>query len=160
MPPFFGFVFRYGWTLFVLVTVLNAFMIKARSQKMIARNPDLHAGYEQLFKGYLIFMNIPWLVMGFGMIAGGVPNIFSFLAPRQGNPFVLAFHASVVILWMLTIWWVYLKGGAEFLARHPGALNSEIKSPELIKLLVGVMLLGGILAMAAMWSMDFPGIAL
>ncbi len=158
MAPIFQFIFLNGWVVFIVFTVLNAFMLKARSQKTIARKPDLRAGYEQLFRGYLVYMNIPWLVMGFGMLVGKLPNIFSFFTPRQGNLFVLAFHASIVILWILSVRWIYFKGGAEFIVRHPGALNAEINSPLQIKLLFGVMLLGGILGMGFMWAMNFPGI--
>jgi hypothetical protein len=148
-----NFIFDNGWILFILVTVINAFYLKARSQKFIAKQPELQEGYDQLFKGYLTYLNIPWIVMGIGVLFGGVPGIFGFFRPRDGNIFVLAFHASVVILWILSIWWVYFKGGAEFLVKYPGVLNQDIKSPILLKILFGVMLIGGIFGMAFMWSL-------
>ena len=147
-----NFIFDNAWVLFILVTVFNAFYLKARSQKIIAKQPDLREGYEKLFKGYLIYLNIPWIVMGIGVLFGGVQGVFSFFRPRDGNIFVLAFHASIVILWILSIWWLYFKGGAEFLVKYPGVFNRDIKSPILLKTLFGVMLAGGIFGMAVMWS--------
>ncbi|HET6668956.1 MAG TPA: hypothetical protein VFH15_01880 [Pyrinomonadaceae bacterium] len=58
-----------------------------------------------------------------------------------------------VALLILSIFWIYFSSGAEFLVKHPGVLNSDIRSLVLIKLLVGVMLLGG-MAEIAMWSED------
>lgn len=147
-----NFIFDNGWVLFIFVTVFNAFYLKARSQKNIAKQPELKEGYDQLFKGYLIYSNIPWIVMGIGVLLGGVPGVFDFLRPRDGNIFVLAFYATVVILWILSIWWIYFKGGAEFLIKYPGVFNQDIKSPILLKVLFGVMLIGGIFGMAFLWS--------
>jgi len=146
-----NFIFKNAWVLFILVTVLNAFMLKARSKKMIDQQPDLQAGYGQIFKGYLIYLNIPWIVMGVGVLFGGVPSVFSFFRPRDGNVFVLAFHASVVILWILSIWWLYFNGGAEFLVKYPGVFNQDIKSPNFLKLYCALALAGGVLAMLFMW---------
>jgi hypothetical protein len=91
--------------------------------------------------------------MGIGVLFGGVPGVFGFFNPRDGNIFVLAFHATVVILWILSIWWIYFKGGAEFLVKYPGVFNQDIKSPILLKVLFAVMLIGGIFGMAFMWSL-------
>jgi hypothetical protein len=100
------FVFDYAWILFILVTVLNASILRVRSSRIVKEHPELQNGYDQLFKGYLLYMNIPWVVMGIGMIFGGVPSTLSYFAPRHGNLFVVAFHVSVVILWLLGIWWL------------------------------------------------------
>jgi hypothetical protein len=151
--PVGNFIFDNGWVLFILITVFNSFYLKARSQKIIAEKTDLQEGYDQLFKGYLTYLNIPWVVMGIGVLFGGVPGVFGFFNPRDGNIFVLAFHATVVILWILSIWWIYFKGGAEFLVKYPGVFNQDIKSPILLKVLFAVMLIGGIFGMAFMWSL-------
>ena len=145
------FVFDYAWIFFILVTVLNAVILKARSSKIVRGRPELQDGYDQLFKGYLLYMNIPWVVMGIGMVFGRVPSTFSYFAPRHGNFFVIAFHVSIVILWLLSIWWLYLRGGAEFLAQYTGAFNRRVRSPLFIKMSFGLSLLGGIAAETVMW---------
>jgi hypothetical protein len=94
--------------------------------------------------------------MGVGILIGGVPSVFDFFYPRSGNPYVLAFHATAILLWALMIFWVYLGTGAEFLVKYPGVMNVEIKSPLVFKLLVALMLLGGMAAEISMWTQVLP----
>lgn len=137
------------WLIAIGVTFANAYIIRSRAREAIARNPDLKEGYEKIFRGYLIYLNIPWVVMGIGILVGGVSSVFDYFNPRAGNPFVLVFHLSIIILWLLSIIWVYFRGGAEFLVAHPGVVN--IKSALVLKFLFALMLLGGVIALIAMW---------
>ena len=91
-PPF----FRHAWLMFVAVTVANALILKFRSRGYIRERPELAAGYTRLFRGVLFWGNLPWLVMGIGIELGGVPGIFSYFRPRDGNPYVLAWFAAVL----------------------------------------------------------------
>jgi hypothetical protein len=146
------FVFDYAWIFLILVTTINALVLKVHSSRIVKEHPELQGGYDQLFKGYIIYMNIPWAIMGIGMVFGGVPSAFNFFTPRHGNIFVIPFHASIVILWFLGIWWVYFKGGAEFLNKYKGIFNRDF-SANFIKVYFGVCLIGGILGMIVMWSL-------
>ena len=145
------FVFDYAWVLFILFTCIQAFRLKARSSNIVDEHPELQKGYDQLFKGYLFYLNIPWVIIAIGMLFGKVPSTYSFLRPRDGNPFVIAFHLAIVMLWVLGIWWVYFKGGAEFLVKYKGLFNREVTS-SFIKFYLGACLLGGVLGMVFMWS--------
>lgn len=144
------------WFIAIGVTCVNALILRSRARKEIERNPDLAEGYSQLLKGYLVFLNIPWLVMGLGIILGGTRSVFDYFDPRSGNPYVIAFHITGLVLWALTVFWVYIVGGAEFLVRYPGVMNYDIKSPLVLKLLFAVMLLAGMAAEIAMWSGRLP----
>ena len=147
------FIFDYAWVLLILITVLNAFILKTRSKKFMKDNPELEEGYDRLFKGYLIYMNIPWVIMGVGMLLGGVPSTFSYLTPaRISNPFIIVFHATIVILWILSIWWLYFKDGAEFLVKYKGVFNRDFQSPMVIKVFFGIALIFGVAGMIFMWS--------
>jgi hypothetical protein len=84
--------------MFIVVSVINAFYLKIRSRPMIEEHPELQKGYDQLFKGELIYLNILWVVAGIGMIFGGFSDFSSFLKPSAGNLFILAFHVTVIIL--------------------------------------------------------------
>jgi hypothetical protein len=143
------------WLIAIVVTSINAYILKSRSQEAIARNPQLKEGYDKIFRGYLIYLNIPWVVMGIGILSGRVSGVFNYFNPRAGNPFVLAFHLSLVILWVLSVYWIYFRGGAEFLVKHPGLMNIDPKSALSLKLIFALMLLGGIVAMILMWCEHF-----
>src|SRR5688572_25505898 len=116
-------IFHNFWIFLIFATVFNAFLLRIRSKRIILEQPELQKGYNLLFKGYLIYMNIPWVVIGIGIVFGNVPSFSSFFRPREGHPFVLAFHGSIIFLWALSIWWFYFKNGAEFLANYPGAFG-------------------------------------
>jgi len=146
-----NFISDNAWMLFVLVTVINAFSLKMRSRKIVTQRPSLRKGYDQLFYGYLVFMNIPWLVMGIGVVFGGVHGIGSFFRPRDGNLFVLAFHLTILIFLILSSLWICFKGGAEFLVKYPGVFNQNIESPWLIKAYFGLSLAVGMIGIAFMW---------
>lgn len=146
------FVFDYAWILFILVAFLNAGMLKLRSNRIMKLHPELQDGYDQFIKGFLSFMNIPWIVLGIGMVFGGIPSTFSFFTPRHGNLFVIAFHVSVIILWLLGVWWIFFKGGAEFLVKYKGVFHPDIQSPLTVKLLFSLMLLGGVIGEIIFWS--------
>lgn len=144
------------WVIAIGIACVNAYLLRSRAQKEIERNPELAEGYAQLVKGYLVFFNIPWLVMGLGIIMGGTRGVFDYFDPRSGNAYVIAFHLTAVIESALTVFWVYFAGGAEFLVRYPGVINVDIKSPLVIKLLVGLGLLGTLAAEIALWSGRLP----
>lgn len=149
------------WIVLIVVTCANAVYFRIRSQANIDTDSSLAEGYSKLFKGYLIWMNIPWVVMGVGCTVGGVPSVWHYFNPQDGNPYVLAWHGSVFLLWILGTYWLFLKGGAETLVKHPGAVQftsplggKDISSPVMIKLLWCVCLLGGIIGVAMMWTQD------
>ena len=90
------------------------------------------------------------IVIGVGILVGGVQTVFDYMNPREGNPYVILFHITVVVLWALFVMWIYFGEGAEFLARHPGWLNYDMKSAFALKLLFAIMLLGGAIAEVTM----------
>lgn len=158
-------IFKHGWILFIIQVIVNAFIMRRRSQAYIEINPDLKVGYDKLFKNFLIFGNIPWLIMGIGDITGLTEGMFDFFNPRQLNPIVLIFHACLLVLWMLGSYWIYVKDGAEFLAKHSGFFNSyeASKTSSLnknnVKLTWTLLMLGSIIGEIIMWNMDIPTIS-
>lgn len=152
----FAILFKYSWVMFIVVTCINAAIYKIRSKSHVDANPDLAAGYAKLIKGYLLWLNIPWVIMGVGCTIGGLPSAFHFFNPQDGNPFVLAWFGSIFMLWILGTYWLFFKKGAEALVKYPGALNHDISSPLVLKLLWCVCLLGGIAGVVMMWTQITP----
>jgi hypothetical protein len=162
MEPF-RIVSRYFWFIAIVVTGINVLVFMLRAKRYIKENPQLKEGYVALFRGYLLWLNIPWVVMGIGCTIGGVPSVWHYFRPRDGNPYVLAWFGSVFLLWVLGTFWLFDRGGAETLASHPGAIelktgfrHTDIANPTTIKIVWLLALAGGVAGVAFMWIMDVP----
>jgi hypothetical protein len=156
-------VFKLFPVIFIVVTIINYFIFKRRIKDYIEKKPDLKEGYDKLLKGFVFFQISPWIIVVLGDICGSTNGVFDYFRPRSLNPFVLAFHGYLVILFALTIYWVYFKGGANFLSRHPGFIHfqgfggsREVTSPLSIKIFFALCLLGGIAGLVMMWFLNFP----
>ena len=143
---------NYSWLAFIAVTVLNALVWRHRAGGHIARNPELKCGYKRLILGFVFWGNIPWVVMGLGLLVGGVSSVKDYLKPYQANPWVLAWYVTVVSLWALWLWWLFRRNGAHALVDHPGLFNIPLSKPEHVKLLALALTLGGIVAMMMAFS--------
>lgn len=143
-------LFKQTWVLFIAVTCINAYILKARSKSYIADDPELESGYKKLFKGVLLYGNIPWIIMGIGNLSTLTSSTFDYFAPRQMNPMVLLFHFAIIMLWIASVKWIYFENGAEFLERHPGLMRPA-QTAQQIKIFFPLMLLGGIIGMIMMW---------
>lgn len=158
MPnPCFSFIGQWFPVIALIVTAINANSLRNRARTRVQQEPHLEKEYQRLFWGYLIVLSIPWIVMAVGTIIGGVPSVWHFFNPRAGNLYVLAFHATVVVLWVVGVVWIYLMGGAEFLIEYYYPLfrqRSLVSTARGLKISFAVGLLGGIVAMAMMW-LDF-----
>ncbi len=144
------------WAIAIAITVANAAIFQARANKHVQQNPELGEGYRKIIKGFVIWGNLPWVVMGVGLLAGGVPSMFHFFRPRDGDPFVLMFFGSVFLLWILGTYWLLFKNGAEMIVRHPGVFNVGVKSPTIVKILWFLCLASGFTAVIVMFFYDLP----
>jgi hypothetical protein len=142
--------------MFVALTCINLLCLKFRSRQQIRERPGLADGYQRLIRGYLFWMNLPWIVMGIGLELGGLPSVFSYFRPRDGNPFVLAFFFVVFALWILGFWWLFFARGAEFLVEYPGALHGFPHSPTFMRVSFCLGVVGGIVGVLFMWFSDIP----
>jgi hypothetical protein len=152
----FAIMTKWFWAVCIAVTFLNAGIFRFRAQRHIREHPELADGYRSLIRGFISWGNIPWIVMGLGCTIGGVRGVWHYLRPRDGNPWVIAWFASVFALWLLGTYWLLFRGGAEMLVRHPGLFNVELKRPSTIKLLWFICLAGGIFGVIMMFTQDMP----
>jgi len=142
-------VFRHVWILFVVITCANGAIWWRRARALIAEDPTLESGYRRLVRSWLVYGNIPWLVMGAGILFGGVPSVFHYFNPRNG-PFVVAFYVTVVALWIATFHWLFFRGGAEDLIAYPGLLNLPVQRPWAVKVFFLLAVTGGVLGLLVM----------
>ncbi len=87
---------------------------------------------------------------------GRIPSVFDFFQPKNGNPYVLAFHASALLEMLLAANWIIFRGGAEMLVKHPGILNGDFRSPRTVKLLAAAFLASGLTAETIMFLNLIP----
>jgi hypothetical protein len=123
MPP----IIAHVWLWFVAVTFANAAIWWHRGHSEIARNPDLAPGYRRLIRGFLIYGNIPWLVLGCALELPYLIPSLSF------GPLFVIFLCSIPAYWILIGYWLFFRGGAEDLAMHPGILQGSPRDPDFIK---------------------------
>ena len=146
---------KYGWIIFIIVWTANIFVIRKRAQESIDTNPELEKDYNDLLKGMLLF-NIPWIIMGAGILSGSVQGMNAYSLPRQFNGFVAAFHICLLLLLALAARWIYFKNGAKFLEEHPAIFTKAISEAQ-VKFYGGLMLLAAVSSQLFMWSGFLPG---
>lgn len=152
----FGLISKWFWALCILVTFINGAIFNFRAKKHIKLNPKLEEGYKKIIKGFVIWGNIPWVVMGIGCTIGKVPTVWHYFNPKEGNPYILAFFASVFIVWILASYWMFFRDGAVELVNYPGIFNHDFKNPTMVKLVWLACLLGGIFGVFMMYTQNIP----
>lgn len=143
---------NYSWIAFIGVTVANALVWRHRALPHIARKPELREGYKRLVLGLMLWGNIPWLVMGLGLLVGSVSSFYDYLRPREARPWVLAWYATCIGVWVRWLWWLFRQDGAQTLVDHPGLLNIPLSKAKYFKLLACALTLSGIIGMAMAFS--------
>jgi hypothetical protein len=139
---------QHAWLLFILGTGVIAAQMWARAKPRMAEAPHLVPGYRRLVLGWLVLGNVPWVVMGFGSVVGGVPAIPDFLRPRI-DPYVVAFYVPLGLLWGAGLYWVWFRGGAEALSAYPEILGGRRYTPRAIQVTFSLMVL--VLAVSILW---------
>jgi hypothetical protein len=110
---FFGAVGRYFWVLCLGITAYR-YVIGMRS--LASRDPSdprASAGAIVLRRWFAVAAALPWVVMGWGILGGGVPNIWYFFRPQDRNFYVLAWFATIFAIAFYFAFWVFFLEGAE-----------------------------------------------
>jgi hypothetical protein len=134
MPDIFDLITRYFWLVALIITAINGAVYRQRLQSLIDAHPEGARGYQQFTLGFIIVNALVWAVMGIGILFGGVPSVFSYFNPSTGNPYVLAWHAVVIGMWILGVIWIFFRGGAQFMVDHPGLMNVNMSKPIYVQL--------------------------
>lgn len=136
------------WILFVIIQCVNGAFWWFRGT---AQRPTQRDSYKKLVIGWLLLGNIPWLIIGAGALSSKLPSLDEIFYPSRGNPFVLGFHISTVVLLALCSFWIYFGKGAQTMVDHPGLLNRPITEPTHMKMLWSACLAGAMLGEIFMW---------
>ena len=156
MDSLFLIFFKYFWAIALILSIPNTFFMKRRFRRYIEVDPSLKEGYSRILRHFVFWSNLPWVVMGTCMFLGDIPYILFFFRPQDGDPYVLAWYFTIYALWVLTACWIFLRGGAEQLVKHPGFINIPFRSEIAVKALCILMLACGIVGVFMMYVMDIP----
>ncbi len=107
MPEPFTFISQYFWVLCLLFGALNYL----RTRMGLSAQARIEAA--AYLRNFALGMNLPWLVMGAGQLTGYTPTVWYYFRPQDGNPFVIAWLATIFLASYIYAWWVFFAGGAE-----------------------------------------------
>jgi hypothetical protein len=114
MPTFFGLITEYFWLIALGIGAFNYRMARGPVVSSESSGPLGEAGEREIYlKRFALVGNLPWLVMGLGKILGYTATIWYYFRPQDGNPFVIAWLAVVLIVTCTYAWWVLFAGGAQ-----------------------------------------------
>ncbi len=146
---------KWLWIVGIVVVCLQAGFLSVWAEDKTMKNPQLANGYRKIIRGYLIWFNLPLVVMGIGCTIGGVPGIVHYFRPQDGNPYVIAFYFTIFLILGLGTYWIFLKGGAQMLSQHNFGYPF-LKEPWLIKIIWVFMVTIFILSLVKMYLRDIP----
>jgi hypothetical protein len=135
------FVLKYLWAFFLVMGLINSFLSWRSLLKDIEKNEVLKAKYRHLFIQYVIWTNIPWVMMGAGILLGGTRSVLDYLQPSSGNFAVLTWWGLFMVMNFVLAIWIFFAGGAETLEKYPGLPTFLSGSAAKIKVVISIGLI-------------------
>jgi len=117
---------KYFWIAFIVVTFINYVVLKIRVKPLIEKDASLEEGYNKILNSIVTWGNLPWVIMGYGIVTNHVSSISDYMKPQEMNPYVLLFVASIFLIYILLLRWIFFKEGAEMLLKHKGIFNKGV----------------------------------
>jgi hypothetical protein len=114
---------HYSWLVVLLALGLHCLWLWHRVARASLRAPALKRGDIKLILALTGLFALPTLIMGLGIVSGHVPDLWAYGRFFEGNPFVLSYGASIIVLDAFLILWVFALGGDHKLAPHLPALH-------------------------------------
>ncbi len=106
---FFQLIGRYFWLVCIVITFFNYRQALGSTPAGGARIDPLRGVY---LRRVALFSVLPWIVMGAGVLFGGVKDVWAYFRPQDGDPWVLAWFATLLVLAIANAAWVFFADGA------------------------------------------------
>jgi len=103
---------RCFWLIALGISLINYVMGRRRITAAVGQNPNRLGETLGLFGRLSLFSNLPWRVMGWGVLFGSVPSVFSYFRLQDRNTYVIDWYASLMLLSVSNALWVMLGDGA------------------------------------------------
>ena len=156
VPGPFNIILKHLWLLFLVTGVFNGWKQWRQLEPNIREDPERAGGYRGLFRWYLFWTHLPWVLMGIGIMAGKVSNIFEYLIPPAGNMWVLYWWAAIGLIMFAGTCWILLGRGAETLAAYPGLPMVPGLAPRQLRWAWFYLCLGELAVAVFLWSASRP----
>jgi hypothetical protein len=104
---------RHFWLLCLSLTAYRYVFGMRSLASRDARDPRVSPAAIALRRWFAVASALPWVVMGWAIFIGGVPNIWYFFRPQDRNPYVLGWFATIFAGALYFAFWVFLLEGAE-----------------------------------------------
>ncbi len=124
-------------------------------QKFVG-DPQRIAAGARLMRQFAGIGVLPWLVMGWGVLVGGVPGVWSYFRPQDGNPYVWAWLASIFALSVANAVWVLAFDGARKMVEFEltslfGGRRRLATPPWVVRVMAGI---GPFFVVAWIWAVS------
>jgi len=116
-----------------------------------AEHPEKRSGYAKLVAAWVLLGNIPWFILGAGVLEGRIISMDDVFKPNHHNPFLQAFFVSIVVILLLVNFWIWVGNGSQTLIDYPGLANRPLTEPMPIKLYVLASTIFAFIGAAVMW---------
>ena len=131
---------KYFWIIIIAVIGINLLIFRTRARAYLDDKPEIKKKANNIFWNVFIFMSLPFLIQGIGLLTGNIDSIFDYLKPGNTNTFIILWYVSIILMWIKGTFWIFNRNGAEFLSEHPEVLLQSMFrfkksfSPKIVKI--------------------------
>jgi hypothetical protein len=135
----FQLISRYFWVICLAFSLINF----VTSQYRLKSRTTSDSEKREIGSRYLIWFSlantIPWVVMGWGQVIGGVPSVWYYFRPQDQNPYVITWFVSIFLLSVIYTIWVFAADGVNKIREYEllsaiGVRSNHLTSEVLIKI--------------------------
>lgn len=108
----FPFISRHFWAICLAFLLFNYLAAERKISSSVTLSVAQLDAAKRYLRWFSLASTLPWLVMGWGQVVGGVPSVWHYFRPQDRNPYVLAWLASIFVLSVLYAVWVFFADGA------------------------------------------------
>jgi len=135
-------IIRHLWAVIIIVNLLNVTLLKKRIKEHIAEDAGLAAGYNSLLKKFAIYLNLPWALMGAGVMVGRIESFPDIFMIKGNDPFILGWWIALMLEIAFINYWVSYRDGAATLLKYNRAHGLVFNTPEQMRTFFAVCMAG------------------
>jgi hypothetical protein len=136
-------ILKYFAGIGVLIGLLNTFIIY---KKMKTINQDINNDeINNFIKWYGICFTVPFLLLQIFQLLGNYRTVFYIFLLDFNNPFYILGFVSIILCWILLLYLVIIKNGAEIIAKYNRAFRNMPRDKMKIKIFIGLMIFGSLI---------------